>query len=85
MLVEVCHGVCGAYLRQASTPRLEPRESHVPLEVGGVLGATARLYPFPDCSGITVSSRRRAILVVVFLWTVANFAHDSVLLVTEPR
>ena len=47
MLVEVGRAVRGTDLRQADTLRLEPEQGvpfrHSPLEVGGVLGAAARL------------------------------------------
>ena len=83
MLVEVCLGVCGADVGQAGPTRLEAGESRVPLKVGGVLGATARLDPLPGRPGVVVRGRLGAILAIRLLWTVANFGHVSVLPVTK--
>jgi hypothetical protein len=56
MLVEVFRAVFDADLRQASTPRLEAHESDVPLKVGAVLGATARLDALPGRPGVVAST-----------------------------
>jgi hypothetical protein len=79
MLVEVCRAVRDADVWQASAPRLEAHESLVPLKIGDVLGAATWLDALPGRSGITMSSRLRAILAVRLFWTVAYFAHASVL------
>ena len=85
MLVEVCRGVCDADVGQAGPARLEVGENRVPLKVGGVLGATARLDPLPRRPSVVVMGRLGAILAIRLLWTAANFGHASVLPVTTVR
>ena len=58
-------------------------ESHVPLKIGGVFGAAARLDQLPGRPGVVAGGRLGAILAIRLLWTVANFGHVSVLPVTE--
>jgi hypothetical protein len=87
VLIEVCPGVRGAHLWKAAAPWLEPHESvlsgHLPLEIRGVVDSAAWLDALTDGSGITVSSRLRTILAVRPFWTVAYFAHASVLPVNK--
>ena len=83
MLVEVCRGVCDADVRQAGPARLEAQENDVPLKIGGVLGAAARLDQLPGRPGVVAGGRLGAILAIRLFWTVANFGHASVLPVNE--
>ena len=59
------------------------KQNDVPLKVGGVLGAAARLDQLPGRPGVVAGGRLGAILAIRLLWTVANFGHASVLPVTE--
>jgi hypothetical protein len=83
VLVKVFRGVFDADVWQAGPARLETHESHVPLKIGGVLGAAARLDQLPGRPGVVAGGRLGAILAIRLLWTVANFGHASVLPVTE--
>jgi hypothetical protein len=85
VLVQVRRGIFDADLRQAGTPRLEAHESDVPLKVGAVLGAAARLDTLPGRPGVVARGRLGAILAVRLLWTVADFGHATVLPVNEGR
>ena len=85
MLVEVCRGVFDADVRQAGPARLEAQENDVPLKIGGVLGAAARLDQLPGRPGVVAGGRLGAILAIRLFWTVANFGHASVLPVNERR
>jgi hypothetical protein len=55
----------------------------LPLKIRGVVDSAAWLDALTDGSGITVGSRLRTILAVRPFWTVAYFAHASVLPVNE--
>jgi hypothetical protein len=85
MLVEVCRAVRDADVWQASAPRLEAHESLVPLKIGDVLGAAARLDVLPARPGVVARGRLGTILAVRLLWTVANFGHAPVLPVGEAQ
>jgi hypothetical protein len=52
VLVKVFRGVFDADVWQAGPARLETHESHVPLKIGGVLGAAARLDQLPGRPGV---------------------------------
>jgi hypothetical protein len=80
VLVEVCRGVCDADLRQAGTPRLEAHESDVPLKVGGVLGAAARLHLLAGRTNVVATGHLRTIHVLWLFLAIVYLAHAPVLL-----